>query len=31
LQGTQDIGLNDLGRKQAEKAGVILAELFARD
>ena len=31
LQGTQDIPLNDLGRKQAESAGVILADLFARD
>jgi len=31
LQGTQDIPLNDLGRKQAAKAGIILADLFARD
>jgi broad specificity phosphatase PhoE len=31
LQGTQDIPLNALGRTQAERAGVILAELFARD
>ena len=31
LQGTQDIPLNDLGRKQAAHAGTILADLFARD
>jgi broad specificity phosphatase PhoE len=31
LQGTQDIPLNDLGRKQAACAGAILADLFARD
>ena len=31
LQGTQDIPLNDLGRKQAASAGIILADLFARD
>jgi len=31
LQGTQDIPLNDLGRKQAADAGFILADLFARD
>jgi broad specificity phosphatase PhoE len=31
LQGTQDIPLNDLGRKQAANAGKILADLFARD
>jgi probable phosphoglycerate mutase len=31
LQGTQDIPLNDLGRKQAAEAGGILADLFARD
>jgi broad specificity phosphatase PhoE len=31
LEGTQDIPLNDLGRRQAESAGVILAGLFARD
>ena len=31
LQGTRDIPLNDLGRKQAAKAGIILADLFARD
>jgi probable phosphoglycerate mutase len=30
LQGTQDIALNDLGRKQAVHAGNILADLFAR-
>ena len=30
LQGTLDIPLNDLGRKQAVHAGNILAELFAR-
>jgi broad specificity phosphatase PhoE len=31
LQGTQDIPLNDLGRRQAARAGIILADLFARD
>jgi broad specificity phosphatase PhoE len=31
LQGTQDVPLNDLGRRQAAKAGIILAGLFARD
>ena len=31
LQGTQDVPLNDLGRKQAANAGGILADLFARD
>src|SRR5882672_12703800 len=31
LQGTQDIPLNDLGRRQAANAGSILAGLFARD
>ena len=31
LQGTQDIPLNDLGRRQAAQAGSILADLFARD
>ena len=31
LQGVQDIALNDLGRRQAAKAGNILADLFARD
>ncbi len=31
LQGTLDIPLNDLGRRQAEGAGAILADLFARD
>lgn len=31
LQGTQDIPLNSLGRKQATDAGNILAALFARD
>ena len=31
LQGTQDIPLNELGRKQAAQAGSILAELFALD
>jgi broad specificity phosphatase PhoE len=31
LQGTRDIPLNDLGRKQAADAGSILAYLFARD
>jgi broad specificity phosphatase PhoE len=31
LQGVRDIPLNDLGRKQASRAGNILADLFARD
>jgi probable phosphoglycerate mutase len=31
LQGTKDIPLNDLGRRQAASAGIILADLFARD
>jgi broad specificity phosphatase PhoE len=31
LQGTQDVPLNDLGRKQAAHAGNVLAGLFARD
>ena len=31
LQGVQDIPLNDLGRKQAAKAGNILADLLVRD
>jgi broad specificity phosphatase PhoE len=31
LQGTLDIPLNDLGRKQAAHAGHILADLLARD
>ena len=31
LQGTQDILLNDLGRKQAAHAGHILADLFLRN
>jgi broad specificity phosphatase PhoE len=31
LQGTRDIPLNDLGRKQAADAGSILADLFARE
>ena len=31
LQGTQDIPLNELGRRQAATAGLILAELLARD
>jgi probable phosphoglycerate mutase len=31
LQGTQDIPLNNLGRRQAASAGIILADLFARD
>jgi broad specificity phosphatase PhoE len=31
LQGTQDVPLNDLGRKQAAHSGAILADLFARD
>src|SRR5438045_7439830 len=31
LQGAQDVPLNDLGRKQAARAGQILADLFVRD
>jgi broad specificity phosphatase PhoE len=31
FQGTQDIPLNDLGRRQAVEAGGILTGLFARD
>ncbi len=31
LQGTLDNPLNDLGRRQAASAGIILADLFARD
>jgi len=31
LQGTLDVPLNDLGRRQAAQAGNILADLFARD
>ena len=31
LQGAQDTSLNDLGRKQAVRAGGILADLFARE
>jgi probable phosphoglycerate mutase len=31
FQGTQDIPLNDLGRKQAANAGEVLAELLVRD
>jgi probable phosphoglycerate mutase len=31
LQGTQDIALNDLGRRQAAHAGNVLADLLARD
>jgi probable phosphoglycerate mutase len=31
LQGTQDVALNDLGRKQAVHAGAVLADLIARD
>jgi broad specificity phosphatase PhoE len=31
VQGTQDIPLNDLGRRQAAASGRILAGLFARD
>jgi broad specificity phosphatase PhoE len=31
LQGTRDVPLNDLGRKQAAKAGRILDRLFERD
>ena len=30
-QGTQDIALNDLGRRQAAHAGNVLADLLARD
>ena len=31
LQGTQDIALNDLGRRQAAHAGAVLADLLKRD
>src|SRR5438270_11387715 len=31
LQGVQDVPLNALGRKQAARAGHILADLFVRD
>ena len=31
LQGVQDVPLNDLGRKQAARAGNMLADLVARD
>ena len=31
LQGARDIPLNDLGRRQAASAGLILADLLARD
>src|SRR6476620_5797699 len=31
LQGTQDVPLNDLGRRQAGQAGNILGNLFVRD
>jgi probable phosphoglycerate mutase len=31
LQGAQDVPLNDLGRKQAARAGQILADRFVRD
>src|SRR5450756_1494774 len=31
LQGTQDIPINELGRRQAVQAGGILADLFKRD
>src|SRR5437762_6672947 len=31
LQGTLDVPLNELGRKQAAHAGNVLANLFARD
>ena len=31
LQGTRDIALNDLGRRQAVHAGAILADLLKRD
>ncbi|HKS20443.1 MAG TPA: histidine phosphatase family protein [Bradyrhizobium sp.] len=31
LQGTLDVPLNDLGRRQATQAGNVLAGLFARD
>jgi probable phosphoglycerate mutase len=31
LQGTRDIALNDLGRRQAVHAGTLLADLFKRE
>ena len=31
LQGTQDVALNELGRKQAAHAGNVLADLLTRD
>ena len=31
LQGTQDVALNDLGRRQAAHAGNVLADLLTRD
>jgi broad specificity phosphatase PhoE len=31
LQGTQDVPLNELGRRQAAQAGHILVDLFVRD
>ena len=31
LQGTRDIPLNELGRRQAAHAGGVLADLLARD
>ena len=31
LQGTQDVPLNDLGRRQAAHAGNVLANLLKRD
>ncbi|HMM93045.1 histidine phosphatase family protein [Bradyrhizobium sp.] len=31
LQGTRDIALNDLGRRQAVHAGAILADIFKRE
>ncbi len=31
FQGSQDIPLNDLGRRQAAQAGAILGDLFSRD
>src|SRR6266704_5824371 len=31
LQGTRDVPLNDLGRRQAAQAGSILADMLARD
>ncbi len=31
LQGAQDVPLNDLGRRQAAHAGIVLAGLLARD